>query len=244
MGTRKAQETPHTPKKSARHKHKHISNPGTPQVSHKHKIPHTPNRPIKIKKAHYNTVQRSKIQGVHEWATTHGIPHEEPEIFEFFEVKKRAGYTIIQPVASARTRGNNPDLNETRGRKGALSGADLQEGDHLLQEDALGMEAKGMSWIAVMWDLGLDVHPHTLRRTMRDVLDYGKHKASLKEYRPPRTKEARNKWAHDMYAKYPEPWHWHRVRFTDEFHAGYGPEGQLWITRKRGNPMGYRNDNI
>lgn len=114
----------------------------------------------------------------------------------------------------------------------------------MLQEDDLGMEAKGMSWIAVKWDLGFEVHWRTLQNIMREALGYGKHKAALEELLPPQTKEARNKWAHDMYAKYPKPWNWHRVRFTDEFHAGYGPEGQLWIIRKRGDAMRYRYDNI
>ena len=150
-------------------------------------------------------MQRAKIRGVHEWATAHGIPHNEPEIFHFFGVKERTGYTIIQPDAMSRTRHNDPDLNETRGRKGALTGADVREADHLLQEDALRMEAKGMSWIAVKWDLGFDIHWHTLRNTMREACGYGKHKAALKEYLSPATKAARNKWAHDMYAKYPHP---------------------------------------
>ena len=136
------------------------------------------------------------------------------------------------------------DVTETRGRKNKMTGEQVREADHLLQEDDLGMEVKGMTWVAVKWELNLDVHSTTLQRTMRDALGYGKHKAALKEYLSPRTKEARNKWAHDMHTKYPEPWHWHRVRFTDEFHAGFGPEGQLWIIRKRGESMRYRYDNI
>ena len=79
---------------------------------------------------------------------------------------------------------------------------------------------------------------------MREACGYGKYKAALKEFLSPATKAARNKWAHDIYAKYPHPWDWHGVRFTDEFHTGYGPEGQLWIIRKRGNSMRYRYDNI
>ena len=73
--------------------------------------------------------------------------------------------------------------------------------------------------------LGFDIHWHILRNTMREACGYGKHKAVLKEYLSPETKAARNKWAHDIYVKYPHLWDWHRVRFTDEFHAGYGPEG-------------------
>lgn len=198
MAIRKHQNPPRTPRRSARHRHKHISNPGTPQASRRTRTspphtPHTPNRPVQLKKAHYDTVQRAKIQGVHEWAIAHGIPHDEPEIFQFFGVKERTGYTIIQPDAVARTRHNNPNLNETRGRKHALTGADVRETDHLLQEDCLKMEAKGMSWIAIKWDLGFEVHWRTLRDTIHEACRYGKHKAALKEFLPPATKAARNK---------------------------------------------------
>lgn len=35
-------------------------------------------------------------------------------------------------------------------------------------------------------------------------------------------------------ARYPKPEDWYRVRFSDEIHFGYGPEGQLQIIRKPG----------
>ena len=151
---------------------------------------------------------------------------------------------IIQSGASARTRDNNPDLDETRGHKGILVGADVREIDHIMQDGGLEMNVKGMHWISITWDLSLDIHWRTLQATMREALEYGKHKALLKQYLSPRTREARNKWAHDMYVKHPEPRHWHRVRFKNEFHAGYGPVGQLWIIRKLGDSMRYRDNNI
>ena len=77
-------------------------------------------------------MQRAKIQGVYKWAIAHGIPHDEPEIFQFFGIKERTGYTLIQLDAIARTRYNNPDLNKTRGRKSILIGANIREVDYLL----------------------------------------------------------------------------------------------------------------
>ena len=56
--------------------------------------------------------------------------------------------------------------------------------------------------------------------------------------------QQREKWAGDMYAKYPKPEDWENIRFSDEVHAGYSPEGHLWIVRKRGKVMRYRRDNI
>lgn len=69
----------------------------------------------------------------------------------------------------------------------------------MLQDDELGMEAKGMHWIAITWDLGFEVHWRTLQNTMREACGYGKHKAALIEYLLPCTKKARNKWAHDLH---------------------------------------------
>ena len=45
-----------------------------------------------------------------------------------------------------------------------------------------------------------------------------------------------------MLERYPEEEDWYRVRFSDEVHFGYGPEGQLRIIRKPGTR--YRQDCI
>jgi len=106
------------------------------------------------------------------------------------------------------------------------------------------MEAKGMTWQTVVWELNLDVHPRTLQRTLRDALDYDKHDAAIAEDLPDRTKRDRVEWASAMLAKRHTVELWKNVRFSDEFHAGFGPEGQLKIIRKRGNGMRGRFDNI
>lgn len=37
-----------------------------------------------------------------------------------------------------------------------------------------------------------------------------------------------------MKERYPKPEDWYRVRFSDEVHFGYGPQGKLRIIRKPG----------
>lgn len=56
----------------------------------------------------------------------------------------------------------------------------------------------------------------------------------MKGWLPDRAKERRVEWATVMLDRYPQPKDWHRVRFNDEVHFGYGPEGQLRIIRKPG----------
>ena len=133
---------------------------------------------------------------------------------------------------------------ETRGRPNKLSGADIRGADHLLEEADLGLDAKGMGWIGFVWELNLDIHPKTLQRTMRDPMTYEGHLAATKEELPQRTKNNRYAWADTMLSLRKDPGDWKNVRWIDEFHARFGPEGQLWIIRKRGNGIRGRFDNI
>ena len=58
----------------------------------------------------------------------------------------------------------------------------------LLEDAGLGMEAKGMTWHALIWELNLDIKsPYTIRSIMGNAFDYGKYKASLKKFLPKRT---------------------------------------------------------
>lgn len=49
-----------------------------------------------------------------------------------------------------------------------------------------------------------------------------------------RLAEHRVQYAITMLQRYPEPNDWQRVRFSDEDHFGWGPEGAIHIIRKPG----------
>ncbi|KAL2053609.1 hypothetical protein ABVK25_006262 [Lepraria finkii] len=198
----------------------------------------------KTRNKKYDTPRKAKVQGAYEYLVAKGIPFKDTELFDYFDVEKRAGYRFIAEGEPSRTIRNQEGYNKTRGRPNKLTGADVRETDHLLEENHLDMEAKGMPWDAISWTMDFEVSGHTLQRTMRDALTYSKHLSALKEHLPEPLRQKRKKWAGDMYAKYPKPEDWERVRFSDEVHAGYGPEGHLWIARKRGKAMRYRWDNI
>ena len=109
----------------------------------------------------YDTPQRAKVQGTIEYLKAKGFPPNKTDIFDFFGVKERTGWDIVKPGAEARTR-HNRDINETRGRNYKLSGADVREADHLLEEVELGLDTKGMGWLGLVWELDFDVHSKTL----------------------------------------------------------------------------------
>lgn len=192
----------------------------------------------------YDTPQRAKVQGANEYCRAKGIEEDSRDIFKFFGVKERPGYKFIEPGAPSRTR-HNQDLIETRGRKHKMTGAQVAQASQLLEDSDLGMEAKGMNWYAVIWELDLDIKsPHTIRDTMSEAFDYGKYKASLKSFMDQRSQDDRVNWADVTLLHRPKSEDFHDIRYSDEFHAGYGPEGQLTIIRRRGTGMRYRADNV
>ncbi|KAN0101622.1 MBOAT, membrane-bound O-acyltransferase family domain containing protein [Hyaloscypha variabilis] len=58
--------------------------------------------------------------------------------------------------------------------------------------------------------------------------------ACRKTFLSPAAKRACVKWAKDMLAKYPEPKDWYHVRFSDEVHFAFGPQGRIYILRRHG----------
>ena len=60
---------------------------------------------------------------------------------------------------------------------------------------------------------------------MRDAMTYGGHLAATKEELPQRAKDDRWAWADTIPSLRKDPGDWENVRWSDEFHAGFGPEG-------------------
>ncbi len=242
MGIRKHSNTPKTPQKSAHQKRRQLSNLGSPSACRKPRSPHTPTKTSKNARDHLpvpDTVTRAKIQGAREFALANDIPHDPKDIFAQFGVKNRTGYRYLHE--SARTGQGGV---KQRGRKPKLSGSNVVAADSLLEDSSLGMEAKGMQWHALTWELDLPVAPITLRRTLNKALNYGKYDADIKEALSERTKHDRYVWANNALAIRPTIEHWKNVRFSDEMHAKFGPEGRLKIIRKREKAMRGRFDNI
>ena len=49
-----------------------------------------------------------------------------------------------------------------------------------------------------------------------------------------KTRKLRMKWSDAMLSRYPNAEDWKRVRFSDEVHFGWGPQGKLRIIRRLG----------
>ena len=185
------------------------------------------------KKPHYDTPTKAKVQGAYQSLISHAIPFDPRAIFQEFGVAERAGYNIIKSGASSRTR-HNSSLVETRGRKRKISDDQLKEADHILQDQDLQLEGKRYTWDALAQEIGADVMGRTMKRTLTAALNYHKCLSCVEGWLAMASEERREEFATVMLNKYPRSEDWHRVRFSDEIHFGYGPEGQLRIIRKPG----------
>lgn len=97
--------------------------------------------PKKMEKQHYDIPYRSRVQGVHAYLVAKEIPHDEREIFDFFNVKPRAGCCMIEPGASSRTFHHSVEV-ETRGWEKKVTCNQVREAGDIFQDDSLGLEAK------------------------------------------------------------------------------------------------------
>ena len=92
--------------------------------------------------SHYDTPTKAKVQRAHEYMLIKGLAHDSRDIFDHFGVKHTQGYQIIRSESS-RQRAHQ-SLIKTRGRKCKMTPEQVREADHLLQEDYLEFEAKGL----------------------------------------------------------------------------------------------------
>lgn len=133
----------------------------------------TPNSPPtkKVEKQRYDTFHRSRLQGVHTFL-----------VARVFQCKTTRGlsYALNQVHLLVHTFHHSVEV-ETRGRKGRVTSDQVCEADAILQDDSLGLEAKGLSWQQLAkQQVGADVKGRTVHSVMRDALDYNKYLAWMK----------------------------------------------------------------
>ncbi len=180
---------------------------------------------------HHDTPTKAKVQGAIEFCERMNIPYFKNDVFKTFGVSKHQGYQMLQPEASARRRNNDPEHEETRGRKSLISDKDIREMERVLESE--GFEARALTWEQLGFEVGLECSGDTIKRAM-GTMNYHKCIACMKGWVSPSTATKRVEYAVIMLERYPEKEDWWPVRFSDEVHFEYGPQGKLRIIRKPG----------
>lgn len=166
---------------------------------------------------HHDTPTKAKVQGAVEFCDRMGIPYHKEDVFRTFNVSHRRGWDMLHPSSSSRRFANDGEKEETRGRKSLVSPQKVREMERILEEE--GMEARGLTWEQLGYEVGLDCSGRTIQRVM-GTMDYHKCIACKKGWVNAKTASKRVSWSTFMLDRYPESDDWNRVRFSDEVHFG------------------------
>ena len=180
---------------------------------------------------HYSTPKKAKVQSICDYLDSQGTTYSHADIFKYAGVSKRTGWRILSQTRDLEPRTFHSIHKETRGRKKKISEQDLRVLEAFIEEN--GFDSRSLRWSELPAAAGLDleVSGETVRRALKQ-LDFRRCLACQKEYISPRLAERRKEYARTMLAKYPQPEDWHHVRFSDETHFGWGPEGKVYIIRR------------
>ena len=180
---------------------------------------------------HIETPTKAKIQGAVEFCEKQGISYHKEDVIRTFDVERTRGYAYLREGASSRRHHNNSDVSEVRGRHKIVTPKLIREMERLLEEE--GMEARALTWEQLGFEVGLDCSGKTIQRIM-GTMDYHKCIACRKGWVNEKTRKLRMKWSDAMLSRYPNAEDWKQVRFSDEVHFGWGPQGKLRIIRRLG----------
>lgn len=146
------------------------------------------------------------------------------------QIPKTSVIRICDDTSSRRSI-HNPKKEEKRGKDTKVSPKDVRQMELILQED--GFCTRALTWKQLGYEAGLDVSWRTIQRHM-GTIDYHKCIACRKGWCNEQTKKRRVEYAEYWIQRYSKPEDWYSIRFSDECHYGFGPQGKLRIIRKPG----------
>lgn len=134
-------------------------------------------------------------------------------------------------ASSSRRHIHNPDIEEKRGKSRKVTLKHIRQIWRILEED--GFCSRALTWEQLGYEASLDVRGDTIQFWM-GTMEYHKCIACKKGWCNGKTKKWRKEHAEYWLPRYPTPEDWRHIRFSDECHYGYGPQGKLRIIRKSG----------
>lgn len=191
--------------------------------------PKTPEYGSSESRMHIPTPIKSKIKGAVEFCDRMGISYFKEDVFRIFNVGHAAGWRALS--GQSRRHHNDSTISENRGRHSLVTPEKIHEMEKIIQEE--GFEARALTWEQLGYEVGLEFSGRTIQKAM-GTMNYHKCVACRKEWVNEKTARRRVEWATVMLQKYPHKSDWYRVRFSDEVHFGWGPQGKLFIIRQSG----------
>jgi hypothetical protein len=187
-----------------------------------------PNR--HIPKKHWDTPSKAGLRATKEYLEVNRIQHTRRRLFNYFGMSHRTGNWILD--GEDRRLHNSEFREEMRGRDLIFSEADIQKIEKLLYDG--GYKARSLPWAALPNAAGVDFDD--CGRTVRNALhqNWRKCVACTRAWTSPSHKKERKKAAFRAGVLRTTAEMWRNVRFSDETHFSYGPEGKHKVIRKPG----------
>lgn len=154
------------------------------------------------------------------------------DIFKQFGFRKIAGWRALREAHPDHRTFSNA-FEETRGRLKALSDEDFAIFEKFLESE--GFDGRTTPWAAMPAAAGLDLDSEPSGRTIQRALktrDFRFCVACQKSWISSKLEDVREEYCRCMLEKYSRSEDWHYVRFTDEVHFGYGPQGRVYVCRR------------
>jgi hypothetical protein len=193
----------------------------------------SPNKVQHISQKHCDTLTRFRIFSETQMLKTYkvyslnGTKRTQKKLFQELNVPNTSARRISESQRPRR-HSNEP---ESRGRRHKLSESDLRRTENLLFQE--GYEARILDWITLAIEANVPGSGRTLRREFK-TRGYRRCIACRRRIVSQKVAEARVKYAREMLTKYATPEDWRNVRFSEEVHLRFGPEGRIYVIRKPG----------
>ncbi|OAQ59377.1 HMG box protein [Pochonia chlamydosporia 170] len=180
---------------------------------------------------HGDTPQKAMVRGTISYLESQGLPVNKSAIFRHFELSRSQGYAAL---SSARSKRNDPEWEETRGRPSKISSEDQQKMENILWDEAY--ENVYLNWAGLAKHSGveMDFNSRTMHRAM-GTMGYRRCLACGRGWVNRRVRERRVEWARKMLDTFAgDDMAWKRVRFGSELHFGFGLDGAMRVLPRPG----------
>ena len=177
------------------------------------------------------TPKRTQVRILTKFCQDMYIKINQPEIFQYCNIRERTGWRLIGPGQEARRLQNSTQSIDPRGRKLLISKEDFEKMEDWLIEG--GFNHRVCSWVELFNEVFPDrqLDERTIRRAFYKRGYYkciACQKPSLTE---------KSLLERQQYLTERRFWtlrQWRRVRFSDKCHFGIGPQRKLRVIRRQG----------
>ncbi|KAI1313176.1 hypothetical protein F5Y03DRAFT_158484 [Xylaria venustula] len=181
------------------------------------------------------SAKKAELQAVFRLRDAKQLPITNEELFRHVGIARRTGYRILKDYA----RGvyDNPPPDETRGRPKALTDAQVSQIIAFLRSE--GWEARTLPWKALCDAAGLNLpepqpSPWTIRKHLQ-LRGWKKCPVCRRYWVDYDTAALREAFAREALGNHgPDFSYWSRIRYSDEIHFTYNPEGKVSLLRQSG----------